>query len=54
MALVRLILEYGAVCWDPHRGQVSILNQLQQSVVKQANNVNESGWETLAQRRLMA
>jgi hypothetical protein len=29
-ALVRPILEYGAVCWDPHReGQVSALNRVQ-------------------------
>jgi len=26
-ALVRPILEYGAVCWDPHRGQVSALSK---------------------------
>jgi len=29
-ALVRPILEYGAVCWDPYReGQVSVLNRVQ-------------------------
>ena len=40
MALVRPILEYGAVRWDPYReGQVSALNQLQKRVAKFANNV---------------
>ena len=29
-ALVKLTLEYGAVCWDPYReGQVSALNWVQ-------------------------
>ena len=29
-ALVRPILEYGAVCWDPYReGHVSALNRVQ-------------------------
>ena len=54
MALVRLTLESGAVCWDPYRGQVSALNQLQKRAAKFANNVNELGWETLAQCRLIA
>jgi len=53
--LVRPILEYGAVCWDPYReGQVSALNWVQKRVAKFANNINESGWETLAQRKLIA
>ena len=53
-ALVRPILEYGAVCWDPYReGQVSALNRVQKRAVKFANNIKESGWETLAQRRLI-
>ena len=47
-ALVRSILEYGAVCWDPYRGQVSALNRVQKRAVKFANNINESVWETLA------
>ena len=55
MALVRPIHEYGAVCWDPRReGKVSALNQLQNRAAKFANNINELGWETLAQRRLIA
>ena len=54
-ALVRPILEYGAVCWDPYReGQVSALNRVQKRAAKFANNINESCWETLAQRRLRA
>ena len=52
---MRAILEYGAVCWDPYReGQVSALNWVQKRAAKFANNINESGWETLAQRRLIA
>ena len=44
------ILEYEAVCWDPCReGQVSALNRVQKRAAKFANNINESGWETLAQ-----
>jgi len=54
-ALVRAMLEYGAVCWYPYReGQVSALNRVQNRAAKFANNINESGWETLAQRRLIA
>jgi len=53
--LVRPILECGAVCWDPYReGQVSGLNPVQKRAAKFTNNINESGWETLAQRRLIA
>jgi len=47
MALVRLILEYGVVCWDPYReGLVSALYQVQKRTAKFANNINESGWKT--------
>jgi len=43
------------VCWDPYReGQVSALNRVQKGAANFANNINESGWETLAQRRLTA
>jgi hypothetical protein len=46
-ALMRPILENGAVCWDPYReGQVSTLNRLQKGTAKFANNINESDWET--------
>jgi len=54
-ALVRPILECGAGCWDPYReGQVSALNWVQKRAAKLSYNINESGWETLAQRRLIA
>ena len=50
MALVRPILEYGAVCWDPYRGgQVRALNWVPRREANFANNINELGWETLAQ-----
>ena len=43
------------MCWDPYReGQVSALNGVQKGAAKFANNINESGWETSAQRRLIA
>ena len=52
-SLVRPILEYGAVCWDPYReGQVRAVNRAEKRGAKFANNINESGWETLAQRRV--
>ena len=54
-ALVRPILEYGVVCWDPQReGQVGAFKPVQKRVAKFANNINELGWETLAQCRLIA
>jgi len=44
MALVKLILEYGVVCWDPYtEGQVRALNHVQKRVAKFANDINESG-----------
>ena len=42
------------MCWDPYIGQVSALNRLQKREAKIANDINESGWETLAQRRFIA
>jgi hypothetical protein len=54
MSLVRPILEYGVACWDPCREwQVSALNRLQRRAAKFANHINESGWQTLTQRRLI-
>ena len=35
-------------------GQASALNRVHKRGTKFANNINESGWETLAQRRLIA
>ena len=54
MALVRPILEYGAVCSDPYIGHASALNRVQKTAAKFANNIKESVCETLAQRRLVA
>jgi len=52
---VRPIVEYAAVCWGPYReGQVSALNRVQKRAAQFANNINEWGWEILAQRRLIA
>ena len=54
-AQVRTILEYGAMCWDVYReGRLSALNRVQKRAAKYANNINGSGWETLAQRKLIA
>jgi hypothetical protein len=48
-------IQYGAVCWDPYReDQVNTLNGVQKKAAKFSNNINESSWETLAQRRLIA
>jgi len=53
-ALVRPILDYGAVCCDPYReDQVSALNRVQKRVAEFAYNINESIWNTLAQRRII-
>ena len=49
------MLGFGAVCWDPYReGQVRALNRVQNRAAKFAHNTNETGWETLAQRRRIA
>ena len=38
-ALVRPILEYGKLCWEPYReGQVSALSRVQTRAAKFANN----------------
>ena len=43
------------MCWDPYiEGQVSASNRVQKRAAKFTNNINESGWETSAQRRLVA
>ena len=47
MSLVRLILEYGAACWNPYReGQISALNRVQKKVAKFAHYTSSSNWET--------
>jgi hypothetical protein len=56
--LVRPILEYGAVCWDPCReGQIKELERVQKKAAKFArghNHRNGSDWESLAQHRKIA
>jgi hypothetical protein len=45
---------YNKTCRLKQFCQVSALNRVQNRAAKFANNVNESGWKTLAQRRLIA
>jgi len=55
MSLVRPILEYGAVCWDPYReGQISALDRVQKKVAKFAHHRKSPNWETLASRRKLS
>jgi hypothetical protein len=54
MALVRAILEYGAVCLDPYRGQIGALNRVQRRAAKFANNADQTGWGSLAERRMVS
>ena len=43
-AIMRPILEYGSVCWDPYRErQVSALNRVQKRTAKFANNMSRVG-----------
>jgi hypothetical protein len=53
-ALVSPILEYGAVCWDPYTGQIGALNRVQSRAAKFANNADQTGWESLAERRMVS
>jgi len=55
MSLVRPILEYGAVCWDPYReGQIIALDRVQKKAAKFAHHTNSSNWKTLASRRKLS
>jgi hypothetical protein len=54
ISLVRPILEYGASCRDPNRGQINPLDGVQNKVAKSANHTNDSGRKTLAQGRKRA
>ncbi|PNF38793.1 hypothetical protein B7P43_G12032 [Cryptotermes secundus] len=48
MSLLRLILEYGSIFWDPYREwQVSALNWVHRRAAKFANPTDGSDWETL-------
>jgi len=55
MSLVRPILEYGAMCWDPYReGQIFALDRVQKKAAKFAHYTNSSNWENLASRRKLS
>jgi len=55
MSLVRPILEYGTVCWDPYReGQISELDRVQKKVAKFAHHTSSLNWETLVLRRKLS
>jgi len=55
MSLVRLILEYGAACWDTCReGQISALDRVQKKAAKFAHHMSSSNWETLASCRKLS
>jgi hypothetical protein len=50
MSLVRLILENGAMCWDPYsEGQINALDRVPKKVAKFANHMSDLVWETLVQ-----
>jgi hypothetical protein len=51
-SLVLPILEYGTACWDPYRkGQINVLDRLQNMAAKFAHHRNDSNWDPLTQRR---
>jgi hypothetical protein len=51
-SLVRLILQYGVLCWDLYReGQIIALGWLQMKAAKFANHMNELLGLTLGQHR---
>jgi hypothetical protein len=55
LSLVRLILENGAVCWDPYsEGHINALDHVQKKVAKFANRMSDLVWDTLVQRRKIA
>jgi hypothetical protein len=51
MSLLRTILEYGSACWDPCRGQLNALEQVQKKTAQFTNHMKDSDWETFAQLR---
>jgi len=51
MPLVRPILEYGSVSWDPCREQINALHRVQKKAAQFTNHTKVSNWQTLAQRR---
>ena len=57
LSLVRPIMEYGAICWDPYRiSQNNSLERIQQRVLKFCfrGNTRNVSWESLEDRRLRA
>ena len=52
--LVSPIVVWSGVLGPYREGQVSALNTVQKRADKFANNMKESGWETVVQRRLIA
>jgi hypothetical protein len=52
VSLVRLILEYGASCWNPYReGQINALDRVQKKVAKFVYHKISLNWESLASWR---
>jgi len=55
MSLVRPILEYGSVFWDPCReGQINASDRVQKEAAQFTNHTKDSDRETLAQHRTIA
>jgi len=55
MSLVRLVLEYGSVCWDPCReGHINALDWVQKKAELFTNRTKDSDWENLGQCRTIA
>jgi hypothetical protein len=51
-SLVQPVPEYVPSCWEPYRkGQVCVLDQMQNKVTEFAHQRNDLNWETLAQHR---
>jgi hypothetical protein len=54
-SLVRLILEYGAACWDPYRDcQINALDCVQKKAAEFAHRTRGLVWESPVQRRKIA
>ena len=52
--MIRPILEYRSVSWDPCRGQINALDLVQKKASQFTNYTKDSNWQTLAQRRTIA
>jgi hypothetical protein len=47
-SLMHPILEYGLACWDPYRkGQINVLDWVQNMEAEFARHRNDSNWETV-------